>query len=90
MSAPAPLKVDLDALAVEVGEAVWQRGRAYAGEGRIEVLATSPGKVTAQAHGTETYTTEIRCDGGPLERLGRSERRQHQCLVPVGHHDQLR
>ncbi len=67
MSAPAHLKVDLDALAAEVGEAVWQRGRAYAGEGRIEVLATSPGKVTAQAHGTETYTTEIRCDGGPLE-----------------------
>ena len=67
MSAPTPLKVDLEALAAEAGEAVWQRGQAYAEEGRIAVLATSPSKVTARSYGTETYTTVIERGRGRLE-----------------------
>ncbi|NQW09942.1 MAG: SWIM zinc finger family protein [Alphaproteobacteria bacterium] len=67
MSSSAPFAVNLDALAVEAGAKVWQRGQAYAREGRIEIVASSPTRVTAQAHGTDTYTTVIESQGGGFE-----------------------
>lgn len=67
MSPLDTLTIDLDALASDVSDKVWRRGQDYAQRGLVEIVAASPARVTAHAHGTETYTTAIERTGERLD-----------------------
>lgn len=66
-AASAPAALHDRVLRQVAGDTIFERGRAYASDQRVELIATDATSARALVHGTETYETTLRLIGGTVD-----------------------